>query len=151
LGNVWMAFFSQRGHEKQGDRAAMRRYLLTTVAAIWSEFTAEFSRLWRNERVGMLYQRRVFEDQGDGLAAEQALNRVLNGLWEEALGFAGVEMHRRILGLAHIADFEQIADPAVRAQCEAPALEFGRYLVVNARHARTIDDANALAAALAAR
>jgi 5-methylthioribose kinase len=151
LGNVWMAFFSQRGHEKQGDRAAMRRYLLTTVAAIWSEFTAEFSRLWRNERVGMLYQRRVFEDQGDGLAAEQALNRVLNGLWEEALGFAGVEMHRRILGLAHIADFEQIADPALRAQCEAPALEFGRYLVVNARHARTIDDANALAAALAAR
>jgi 5-methylthioribose kinase len=148
LGNLWMAFFSQRGHERDGDRGEMRRYLLATIATIWNEFCAEFGRLWRTERVGILYQRSIFEDQGHGVGAEQALGRVLHVVCEEMLGFAGVEMHRRILGLAHVADFEQIQDPALRARCEAPALAFGRHLVVNARHVRTIDEANALAAML---
>jgi 5-methylthioribose kinase len=145
LGNFWMAFFSQRGHEHDGDRAGMRRFILETVATIWDEFCAEFARLWRTERAGMLYHRTVFEDQGHGSGAEQALNRVLHVVWEETLGFAGVEMHRRILGLAHIPDFEQIRDPASRARCEAAALKFGRHLVVGARHIRTIEEANALA------
>jgi 5-methylthioribose kinase len=73
---------------------------------------------------------------------------VLHGVYEEMLGFAGVEMHRRILGLAHIVDFEHIRDPELRARCEAPALEFGRHLVVNARYLRTVEEANALAAML---
>jgi 5-methylthioribose kinase len=142
LGNFWMAYFSQRGH---GERAATRTYLLATIATVWNDFAAEFGRLWRTERAGMLYQRSVFEDQGHALGAEQALTRVLHTVWEEMLGFAGVEMHRRILGLAHVPDFEQISDPSLRARCEAPALEFGRYLIVNARHLRTVDEANALA------
>jgi 5-methylthioribose kinase len=123
----------------------MRRFILETVATIWDEFCAEFARLWRTERAGMLYHRTVFEDQGHGSGAEQALNRVLHVVWEEMLGFAGVEMHRRILGLAHIPDFEQIRDPAARARCEAAALKFGRHLVVSARHIRSIEEANALA------
>jgi 5-methylthioribose kinase len=148
LGNLWMAYFAQRGYERNGDRAAMRHYLLASIVTLWDEFRAEFGRLWRTERAGMLYQRSIFEDQGHALGAEQALNRVLHGVYEEMLGFAGVEMHRRILGLAHIVDFEQIRDPELRARCEAPALEFGRHLVVNARYLRTIEEANALAAML---
>jgi len=54
----------------------------------------------------------------------------LHRVWEHALGFAGVELHRRILGLAHIAEFETIADPARRAPCEAKALKLGRMLAV---------------------
>ena len=37
----------------------------------------------------------------------------------DLLGFAGVEVHRRILGLAHNADFETIADPDLRAAASA--------------------------------
>ena len=47
------------------------------------------------------------------------------------MGFAGIEIHRRILGLAHNADFETIEDTALRAACEAKALKFGRHLAVN--------------------
>jgi 5-methylthioribose kinase len=39
-------------------------------------------------------------------------------------------MHRRILGLAHIAEFEAIEDPTIRAPCEAKALKLGRMLAV---------------------
>ena len=55
-------------------------------------------------------------------------------------------MHRRILGLAHNADFETIADPDRRADCERPALRFGRQIAVNRRRIHSIDEANALAA-----
>lgn len=145
IGDFWMSFFSQRGHENGGDRAAMRRYLLKVVSNIWTGFRDEYSRLWHDERMGMLYPRRLFEDRGDGSGAEQALHQVLHAIWEEMLGFAGIGIHRRILGLAHNADFELIEDRELRAQCEARALYFGRHLVMDRSSIQSIDEANALA------
>ncbi len=78
LANFWMSFFSQRGHEQNGERDAMRAYLLGVVVETWAVFRAEFSHLWRTERTGMLYQKSLFEDQGDTLGAEQALDHVLH-------------------------------------------------------------------------
>ncbi|MBZ9703460.1 MULTISPECIES: S-methyl-5-thioribose kinase [unclassified Mesorhizobium] len=146
LANFWMAFFSQRGHEQNGKRDAMRAYLLDVTAQTWSVFRTEFSHLWRTERNGMLYQKSLFEDRGDRLGAEQALDHVLHQIWDDLLGFAGIEVHRRILGLAHNADFETIADEDLRATCEAKALKFGRHIAVNRRHIHSIDEVNNLAA-----
>ena len=146
LANFWMSFFSQRGHEQNGKRDAMRAYLLEVTAETWAVFRTEFSHLWRTERTGMLYQKSLFEDQGDLLGAEQARDHVLHSIWTDLLGFAGIEVHRRILGLAHNADFETIADEDMRARCEAKALKFGRHLAVNRRQIHSIDEVNTLAA-----
>jgi 5-methylthioribose kinase len=145
LSNFWMSYFSQSGHEQSRSRADMRAYLLGVVVETWETFRTEFSHLWRTERTGILYQRTLFEDQGDHLGAEQALNDVLQALWTDMLGFAGIEMHRRILGLAHNADFETIEDTDVRARCETKALRFGRHLAVNRRRIQGIAEINALA------
>lgn len=146
LANFWMAYFSQRGHEEKGGRDSMRAYLLKVTAETWAVFRAEFSHLWRTERTGMLYQKSLFEDQGDLLGSEQALDHMLSGIWTDLLGFAGIEVHRRILGLAHNADFETIADENLRARCEAKALRFGRHIAVNRRQIHSIDEVNTLAA-----
>ncbi|RUW24851.1 S-methyl-5-thioribose kinase [Mesorhizobium sp. M4B.F.Ca.ET.215.01.1.1] len=146
LANFWMSFFSQRGHEQTEKRDAMRAYLLGVTAETWAVFRAEFSHLWRTERTGMLYHRSLFEDQGDRLGAEQALDHMLHSIWTDLLGFAGIEVHRRILGLAHNADFEAIADENLRATCEAKALKFGRHIAVNRRQIHGIDEVNNLAA-----
>jgi 5-methylthioribose kinase len=61
------------------------------------------------------------------------------------LGFAGVEIHRRILGLAHNADFETIADEDLRARCETKALKFGRHICVNRERVHGLDEINTLA------
>ena len=61
------------------------------------------------------------------------------------MGFCGVEMHRRILGLAHNADFETIADTDRRAICEARALRLGRQLIRTRRTIRGMDEVCALA------
>jgi 5-methylthioribose kinase len=146
IANFWMSFFSQSGHETiPGDRDRMRSYLLDTVETIWDTFRVEFANLWRNERDGILYQRSLFEDRGDPLGAEQALNILIDEIWREMLGFAGIEVHRRILGLAHNADFETIADPDRRAPCEAKALKLGRHLAVNRHRIHSLTDIRAIA------
>jgi 5-methylthioribose kinase len=145
IANFWMSYFSQSGHEENGSRDDMRRYLLTTAAEIWSVFRDEFSRLWREERRGILYQASLFEDQGDTLASEQALQGMIAEIWTDMLGFAGIEIHRRILGLAHNADFETIADEALRARSEAKALKFGRHIAVNRARIHSMADLMELA------
>lgn len=143
--NFWMAYFSQDGHEAGGSRDAMRAYLMDTTEECWSTFRAEFSRLWRSERNGILYQRSLFEDRGDTLGSEQALDHVLHDIWVDMLGFAGVEIHRRILGLAHNADFESIEDRDLRAACETKALKFGRQIAVNRATIHGLAEVNGLA------
>ena len=53
-------------------------------------------------------------------------------LFRETQGFAGAIMARRILGLAHVEDFEGIADPDRRAACERKALGLARHLMLRA-------------------
>jgi 5-methylthioribose kinase len=131
IANFLMAHLSQPGHEATpGARAGQQDWLLSVVETIWDTFTAEFALLWRTERRGMLYQASLYEDQGHALAAEQALADLIGQIWRDTLGFCGVEMHRRILGLAHNAEFEQITDTARRAACEARALAMGRQLML---------------------
>jgi 5-methylthioribose kinase len=59
----------------------MREWLLGVTVEIWAVFRQEFARLWRTERNGMLYARSLFEDRGDALGAEQALDGFIAELW----------------------------------------------------------------------
>ncbi len=129
LGNFLLAYFAQSGHEETpGARDGYRRWLLAVIVETWDSFSAEFRHLWRTERTGILYQHSLFD--ADPLGAEQALQSVMAGIWRDTLGFAGVEMHRRILGLAHVEDLEAIPDPARRIIAERRALALGRQLAV---------------------
>lgn len=132
LANFLMAYYAQPGHaDKLGARAEYQKWILEVIREIWDVFQSEFSRLWRTERAGILYQKTLYEDQGHDLAAEQALGHRLSAIWQDTLGFAGAEMLRRILGLAHIIENESIANEDLRADCEARQLKLGRQLIIN--------------------
>jgi 5-methylthioribose kinase len=146
IANFLMAALSQPGHaESPGARDEHATWILGEAEAIWAAFRGEFARLWRGERTGMLYPSSLYEAQGHGAAAELALAGVLGRVWRDALGFCGVEIHRRILGLAHNADFERIADVGMRAACEARALALGRVLVLGAGGIADMGQVTALA------
>lgn len=150
LANFWMAALAQPGHETQpGARAAYTAGILDTAEEIWAVFRAEFARLWRSERSGILYPTAMFEARGDRLGSEQALAHVLHEIFCDMLGFAGIEMHRRILGFAHNADFESIADADRRAALETQALKLGRHLAVNRQRIASLAELRAVAEALA--
>lgn len=140
LGNFWMAYFAQPGH---GNNSNYQAWILDVIAEVWQAFVSEFSQLWRTERTGILYEAALFE--GQPLAAEQALNQKLSMIWEDTLGFAGVEMIRRTLSLAHIAENDAIEDESQRASCEARGLDLGRHLVVNRGQMIDITQVNDLA------
>jgi 5-methylthioribose kinase len=136
IANFLMAALAKPGHAPAPGYAD---WILSETEALWQSFVAEFTHLWATERHGILYQASLFEAQGHSPAA--ACVERLGLIWADTLGFAGVEMHRRILGLAHNADFEVIADEAIRAQCEARALVLGRALMLGRR---TIPDITAI-------
>ena len=146
LANLWMAAFAQEGHRADARAAgAYCEFLLATAGILWRTFEAEFSRLWTHERTGILGGSDLFEAQGDEAAAKVALATHLASVWQDALGFAGMEISRRILGLAHIAEFETIADIGLRARLERRALAFGRHLALNRRQIPSIEATNLLA------
>ena len=140
IANFLMAHCAQPGHlSDQARRAAYQDWILDVVSDVWSAFAQEFTHLWRTERAGILYQATLFEDQNDTLGAEQARIDRLDAIWQDMLGFCGVEMHRRILGLAHIAEFDQITDEPLRAQCEARGLVLGRAVTIGRSTIRDMD------------
>lgn len=128
VANYLVAFLSQPAHRAAADLAPFQAWLLDTVGETFAGFEAEFRRLWAEERTGTLYPAALFEAQGR--SSLPALEGVLGEIRRDALGFCGIEMHRRSLSLAHNADFESIGDVALRARLEARSLTLGRDLVM---------------------
>ncbi|PWW00030.1 5'-methylthioribose kinase [Hoeflea marina] len=132
VGNYLMAYHAAGAHiADPAACAGFQDWILEVIADTWAAFVAEFSLLWHTERTGILYPRTLYEDQGHGLASEAALQGLLAEIFVDLSGFAGIEMHRRILGLAHVAELDTIADPDIRAACEARCLKLGQTLVNN--------------------
>lgn len=140
VGNYLMAYHATPAHvSDEADCAAYQEWILQMTGKTWAAFCDEFSKLWRMERTGILYPQSLYEDQGHAMASELALEQVLAEIFEDLLGFAGIEMHRRILGLAHIAEFETIENPDIRAPLETRSLKFGQALVMNRRNIKGMD------------
>ena len=143
LANLVMAYISQPAHRSPEDLASYQGWILDVIKDLVAAFNAEFSALWHGERRGVLFPRSLFEDQQhDASVPLQAKQREI---WEDALGFCGIEMHRRTLTLAHNADFEAIEDASFRGKLEAQNLKAGARLIIE-RH--RIADFDAFLAAI---
>ncbi len=141
LANYAMAWFAQPGHATAADdRADYRDWIVATARETWSAFEARFAELWHAERTGILYPSRLFEDLGERDASERALRARVAAVWADTLGFMGVEIHRRTIGLARIVEYESIEDVTLRARLQGQGLRFGRELVLRRRELGTMDD-----------
>lgn len=49
---------------------------------------------------------------------------------QDTLGFAGMKMIRRVVGISHVEDLDGIKDKATRARCESHALALGKRLAM---------------------
>ena len=143
LANLVMAYISQPAHRSPEDLSSYQSWILDVIKDLVAAFNAEFSTLWHGERHGVLFPHSLFEDQQhDASLPLQAKQREI---WEDALGFCGIEMHRRTLTLAHNADFEAIEDASFRGKLEAQNLKAGARLIIE-RH--RIADVDAFLAAI---
>lgn len=134
--NFLMAYFSQPGHRAKSELVSYQNWILTTITEVFEHFNAEFRQLWKTERAGMLYPTSLFEDQGH--SSEGACRDMLAHIMQDAVSFCGIEMHRRVLSLAHNADFETIEDTAIRAPLEARNIAMGAELILNFEHIKDV-------------
>ncbi|KAI3413114.1 S-methyl-5-thioribose kinase, partial [Psidium guajava] len=129
LGNLFLSFFSQDGHANQGnDRKAYREWILQTTEETWNLFQQKFVSLWNEHKNGSgeAYLPAIYNND---VLLELVQRKFMKDLFHDSLGFGAAKMIRRIVGVAHVEDFESITDAGKRADCERRALTFARMLL----------------------
>ncbi len=116
LGNLALSYASHLAHSPDPERRAdYQEYLLQTIGEVWELFAARFDTLWREH---------------DPATPEAFRRSFLLALLRDSIGFAACKMIRRILGVAHVIDLEQIADPAERARAESWTLSIAEQMLL---------------------
>ncbi len=66
--------------------------------------------------------------------------QTLQNIFQESVGFTGMEMLRRIIGAAHVKDIEGIADKQRKLEIETVILNFGRKIVKEHHNITSVDE-----------
>jgi len=141
FGNLLLSWYSQPGHATAiGARAAYREWILRQAKIFWETFRECFLGLWSEEAKGDAFPAAMFSTPGDIATLQSARSAFLDSLFADMLGFGACKMIRRILGFAHVIDFESIQDAALRADCEAGALAMAHTLLTHPERFRSVDD-----------
>ena len=152
LGNLVLAWCAQPGLASgAGERDAYRDWILEQAKAFWTVFRDRFLALWRNEGHGDAWPAAMFREAGDGAALETVRRQYLEALFADMLGYAACKMIRRVVGFAHVADLDGIADPALRARCERSALGIATHWLKRRQEYRSIEDTLAALPEISAR
>lgn len=134
VANLLLNYAGQEGWIKDaGQRSEFRQYLLDTVRDVWGHFSRNFVQLWERDNVDRMARTPGYRDL------------YMKKILRDTIGFAGCKMVRRIVGLAHVADIDTIADPQVRAHAETIALNIGKALIKLNRKAESIEEVIAIA------
>ena len=139
IANLLMAYLASVGHETSpGSRRVFEVWMLETIENVWTEFSNEFLELWRTESHGDAYPLSLFPGAAGAARLEAERQAYMARLFADTVGFAAAKIIRRILGLAHNADFELIEDTRLRAVCEARSLRLARAMMVETASFTTI-------------
>ncbi|AZV38002.1 S-methyl-5-thioribose kinase [Komagataeibacter xylinus] len=130
VGNLVLHFFATP------DLAA-RQAVLRDIDGFWRSFHAQFTALWNADDAPPPGTLRPL---AYGPAAHVAQQAFMDEVMGDTIGFAAIEIIRRLIGYAHTADFDSITDPRLRATCRAGALAFAYYVLDHLADMRTIAD-----------
>lgn len=138
IGNLILAFFSQDGHgNSENQRKDYKQWIVKCIEETWNLFEAKFISLWNanTEHRGDAYLDAIYNNPQVTLLAQQ---KYLKDVFHDSLGFGAAKMIRRIVGVAHVEDFESIEDASKRSECERRALNFAKMLMKERRNFHTI-------------
>jgi len=141
FGNLLLNWYSQPGHSTPNDdRVVYQEWILRQAKIFWETFRRSFLALWNEDAAGDVFPAVMFSSPEDIAALQSARNAFLDSLFSDMLGFGACKMIRRILGFAHVIDFECIQDAALRADCEAGALAMAHMLLTHPEQFHSVDD-----------
>ncbi|MFC1236590.1 S-methyl-5-thioribose kinase [Vibrio sp. F74] len=135
MGNLFMAYFARPAWESNPVKCAeYQQWLIQQMDITWDVFVAHFKQLWNNQIDGEAYPVALYQSGLGQQALETAQNEFLATLLEDTFVNAGMEINRRIIGFAGVADFKELPDSEQRACCERKALKLARELMLNAKN-----------------
>lgn len=119
IGNLLLNYVASPGlFTAQQHSASQQQYLLSQISELWQHFARTFSHLQQTATQDPALQNSLYQQ------------RFLQQVLADAIGYAGCELIRRTVGLAHVADLDNISDAKTRAACEIQAIELGRTLIL---------------------
>lgn len=139
LSNLFLAYFSKSAVGSE-EAAEYSEWILAQVALLHETFVRTFRSLWTAAAAsegftGEVFRKEIYQAE----LLQEAQCAFLAGVWRDTVGFTGMKMIRRIVGIAHVEDLQAIVDDETRALCEKRALLFARQLVL-ASHANNVPD-----------
>ncbi|KAL0387046.1 UNVERIFIED_CONTAM: Methylthioribose kinase [Sesamum radiatum] len=140
IGNLILAYFAQDGHaEKGNDRKLYKEWILKTISDTWNLFYRKFTALWDKNRdgPGEAYLPAIYNNPELQLLVQ---HKYMEDLFHDSLGFGAAKMIRRIVGVAHVEDFESIKEASKRADCERKALNFAKTLLKERKKFHSISE-----------
>ncbi len=141
FGNLLLSWYSQPGHSTASDdRVAYQQWILQQAGTFWDTFRRSFLALWNENANGDAFPAAMFSASHDAAMLRSARSAFVDSLFADMLGFGACKMIRRILGFAHVIDFECIQNANLRADCEASALNMARLLLTNPQQFRSVND-----------
>ncbi|KKO44539.1 methylthioribose kinase [Arsukibacterium ikkense] len=118
LGNLLLNYIACPGLHQAEDAAEQQAYLLQQAEQLWQHFSQTFTELMSRETQDPALDNSLYQ------------RRFLQQVFSDAIGYAGCELIRRTVGLAHVADLDSISDAGKRADCQRLALKLGRELIM---------------------
>ena len=98
LGALWAnAAIADVRAARLGRPEAFRAHLASIVRASWDAFRMELARLW--------------PERADPFLDDGFRDAWVQGVWHDAVGFAGTKAIRRMIGFAHVSDIETLDEP----------------------------------------
>lgn len=106
-----------------------RGQISSYIKTYYDVFEEQYTALWNSP------------ENKELLANEQGyLSYLLAKYLRDAIGFAGTELIRRTIGLAHVADLDLLEDKEYRLEVKRKTLSLGRQLIVNRDKYSSIDE-----------
>lgn len=113
-----------------------KEYLLETIKEIIELFESKFLKLWEAQKNSAL----LIEGYIDDKTAQKYREKFVKRIFQEAIGFAGCKMARRVFGVAGVAEIRGIKDKQKRRDAEALVLKIAREFVLKYDEMQTIDE-----------
>lgn len=130
IANLLLNFAGQEHWSADAQqRSEYRRYLTDSARDVWRLFDQKFRALWDADGIDRIASTTP-------AYKESYMYRLL----QDAVGFAGCKIVRRIVGLSHVIDIDRIPDAAAKEKAQRLALEIGTTLIRNNRSVQSIDE-----------
>ncbi|MDN7228439.1 S-methyl-5-thioribose kinase [Planococcus sp. N064] len=110
LANLIVQSITRSGEERQ--------VVLSHIEKTWDVFSARFTQLWEQEGIEAFKETAGYKEF------------VLEKIFRDTLGFAGCELIRRTIGLAHVKDLDGIENAEQRIRLKKQTLQTGEALIL---------------------